>query len=88
VDCISANDIGNYTCHFDNSDDYEQGGVERSVFLNLTGKYNICLQEENPTSDNSKVVYSLIFSLSAHRNIQTLCTRHVTKLGHNKMMCF
>ncbi|PNF23076.1 Tyrosine-protein phosphatase 69D [Cryptotermes secundus] len=36
VDCISVNDIGNYTCHMDNSDDYEQDGVERSVFLNLT----------------------------------------------------
>jgi hypothetical protein len=56
VDCISVNDIGNYTCHLDNSNDYEQGGVERSVFLNLTGKHS-------RYTSKKKVLHRLIVKL-------------------------
>jgi hypothetical protein len=43
IDCITVNDIGNYICHasssVDSPDDYEQDEVERSVYLNFTGKH-------------------------------------------------
>lgn len=37
---VGCNDIGEYTCHasLDSSEDYELGEMERSVYLNFTGK--------------------------------------------------
>ena len=37
---VGCNDIGEYTCRasLDSSEDYESDGMERSVYLNFTGK--------------------------------------------------
>ena len=45
IDCVTVNDIGNYTCHaWTSTDNLDYDGfaeVERTVILNLTG--NICI---------------------------------------------
>lgn len=83
VDCISVNDVGNYTCHMDNSDDYEQGGVKRSVFLNLKGKHSRHTSKKKVLHRVTVKLYISYFNLFAGWDIETICTRHVTELGHN-----
>jgi hypothetical protein len=52
---VGCNDIGNYTCHasLDSSEDYELDGLERSVYLNFTGK-------DMRQASNNKILHRVI----------------------------